>query len=900
VLLACAVVAGGCAAGQAFRQGEAATKRGDLDQAVAAYRRAAQTDPDNPRYKITLERAMQAASRYHLDRAREFERQDQLEAALSEYKLAAENDPSNRGVATKIASMEKTIRDKIEAERPKPAGQQLREQARAASAAPILNPASRQPRDWTFNNVGFKDILNFIGDASGINVSYDREVVDRPTTLQLNGATVEQAINQVMAMNQLSYKVVNERSIFVFADTPAKHTQYDEQVIRTFYVQHADVTELTQLLSSIIRLPNIAVQPAISFSKAANSMTIRASTTIMAILERVIEQNDKPRAEIVFDIEVLEVDRERAKTYGLNLSQFAIGGVFSPEVSPSATTTPSAGTGTTTTPTTGATTTATGTSTAPDQLKSPPPFNLNTISRGISTADFYLAVPTAVMRALESDTKTRLLAKPQLRGAEGAKLTLNLGQEVPIVTTSYTPIATGGVGTNPLNSFQLKPVGINLDITPRVTLDGDVLIELNVESSSEGTARNVAGTNYPSFVTRKVGTRLRLRDGESNLLAGLLREDESTSVQGFPGAIHVPLLSQAFSSNDNRRSQIDLIMLLTPHIVRTSEITESDLRPIYIGSQQNLGLGGPPPLIAPTPEPEAQPAAPPGPPRQTTPGAVPGTTPGAPPTTPGAAASPSLTPPGTTLAPPPGASPVPGLVVLPTPAPPPPGAQPVQPPPQPPQPPTPPSPTPEPTTPGAQANQVPGAPPTTSASPPGTTPAITPSPGPQTTPGPAVTPGPAATAPPPPATVAPPEPSTTTGVGSAQVIISPPATSFRVGQGPYTVPLTIVNAARLTTVTLTLTFDPALLRVRTVQEGSFMRLGGAAATFTQQVAPGRVDVTITRSGDATGASGTGLLAAVAFDALAPGTATLSLSGTGTGPGSTAMGLQFRPVTVTIQ
>src|SRR6185369_4947441 len=157
-----------------------------------------------------------------------------------------------------------------------------------------------------------------------------------------------------------------------------------------------------------------------------------------------------------------------------------------------------------------------------------------------------LAVPTAVVKFLESDTKTRLLAKPQLRGAEGAKLTLNLGQEVPIVTTSYTPIATGGVGTNPLNSFQLKPVGINMDITPRVTLDGDILIELNIESSAEGGSRSVAGATYPSFVTRKVGTRLRLRDGESNLLAGLLRDDEQNKVSGFPGAIHVPLLKQVF------------------------------------------------------------------------------------------------------------------------------------------------------------------------------------------------------------------------------------------------------------------------------------------------------------------------------------------------------------------
>ncbi len=873
--LACAVIAGGCAAGQAFKQGEDATKKGDLDQAVVAYRKAAQADPDNPKYKITLERAMQAASRFHLDRARDFEKQDQLEAALGEYKLAAENDPSNRGIASKIATMEKALRDRAEAERPKPPGQQLREQARAASAVPTLNPASRQPRDWIFNNVGFKDILNFIGDASGINISYDREVVDRATTLQLNGATVEQAIGQVMAMNQLSYKVVNERSIFVFADTPAKHTQYDEQVIRTFYIQHADVTELSQLLSSIIRLPNIAVQPAISFSKAANSMTIRASTTMMAILERVIEQNDKPRAEIVFDIEILEVDRERAKTYGLNLSEFALGTIFSPEVSPSGSVT---NTGTATGVGTGngtVTTTTSGTSTGPSGVKSPPPFNLNTISRGISTADFYMAVPAAVMRALESDTKTRLLAKPQLRGAEGAKLTLNLGQEVPIVTTSYTPIATGGVGQNPLNSFQLKQVGINIDITPRVTLDGDILLELNIESSAAGPDKSVAGTNYPSFVSRKVGTRLRLRDGESNLLAGLLREDESTSVQGFPGAIHVPILSQAFSANDNHKSQIDLIMLLTPHIVRTSEIGEADLRPIYIGSQQNLGLGGPPPLIAPTPEPDVQPPPAPPAPRQTTPGAPAGSTPGAPPTTPGAPASPSLTPPGTTLAPPPGSSPVPGLVVVPAQPQAPVNAQP--------------APPPEPNAPGGQP--VPGAPPSQT---PGAAAAQGAAP-------PAPAPAAAATQPSPSTPAQPaPDTQTTTGLGSAQVLISPPGTSFRVGQGPYTVPLTIANAARLSTVTLTLTYDASLLRVRAVQEGSFMRSGGANASFTQQVSPGRVDVIISRASDATGASGAGLLAALVFDAIAPGTAMLTLSGTGTGPGNTPMGLQFRPVTIAIQ
>jgi hypothetical protein len=523
------------------------------------------------------------------------------------------------------------------------------------------------------------------------------------------------------------------------------------------------------------------------------------------------------------------------------------------------------GTGGGTTPGTGTGGTNTGNSTAPDAVRSPPPFNLNTISKGINTSDFYLAVPTAVVRFLESDNNTKLVAKPQLRGAEGTKLTLNLGDEIPIVSTSYTPIATGGVGVNPLNSFQLKPVGINMDITPvRVTLEGDILIDMTLESSSQRGDVNVAGTNYPSFGSRKVTTRLRLRDGESNLLAGLLRDDERKLLNGFPGAIHVPVLKQLFSNNDEQISQTDIVMLLTPHVIRAPEIKEADLRPIFIGSQGSLGIGGPPPIIAAAPPADAgAPAA------GSQPNPVPGaTTPRAPAAAPGAppTAQPGP-PPGTTFGTPPGTTPVPGTILVPT---------------------TPPPTTPQPQSPGAAASP-----------PAGTTP---PSAAPD-----AGAAAPAATAPPaPPAApnAAAPTPDTqplsSPGIGAAQVILSPPGTTFRVSGGPYVVPISVVNASRLSTVTLTLTFDSTRLRVRAVNEGSFMRSGGVNAQFTQQVSPGRVDMTITRSADATGATGTGLLGAVLFDAVAPGAATLSLSGTATGPGGTAMGLTFRPVTITVQ
>jgi general secretion pathway protein D len=833
LLLVLALGAGGCAAAQAFRQAESQMRQGNLDEAVTAYRKAVQADPDNANYKIAMSRALTAASRAHLEKARDFESKDQLEAALGEYKQASEYDPSNRVATAKVAELDRTIRERIEASRPRPPIVAMRERARAASAEPMLNPASRDPLNIHFNNTSLRDILTFVANYTGINITYDRDVVDRLTTVQLDQVTLEQGLNQIMQMNQLSYKVVSDRSIFIFQDTP------------TFYLSHADATEVTQTLSTVIRLPGISVQPAIVANKTANTITVRATSSVVGILEKIIEQNDKPRAEIVVDVEILEVDRSRTKNYGLNLSEYALGTIFSPEVSPSATTTTTGGGGTTGTPTT----TTTGTSTPPSGAKSPPPFNLNTISRGINTADFYLAVPTAIVRFLESDSHTKVIAKPQLRGAEGSKLSMKLGDKVPVISTSYTPIATGGATVNPLSSYTYQDVGVSVDMTPTVTLEGDIRLDVTVISSTRKADVVIAGINIPSFGNREVTTRLRLRDGESNLLAGLLQESEQVGVTGFPGAIHLPILKQLFSSNSGQYDQTDIVMLLTPHIVRTHEISENDLKPIYIGSQQNLGVGGPPPLIAPQPE-----APPPVAAAPAAPAAVPAA---------GAPGTPQRAPGTPTIGAPPGSSPIPGTVPGPPPA----------------------------TTTPPEPTAVAPPPATPAGTPPGT-PAATPPAEP-----------PAAPVPPPPAPPAAEPaavPTTSPGIGSAQVIITPPGSTLRVGGGPYTVPLSITNASRLSTITLTLIYDPLKLRVRGVQEGGFMRSGGVTSGFSNQVSGNRIDITITRVGDVTGATGTGLLAAVLFDAIDQGTTTLTLSGSATGPGGTAMGLRFTPVTITLQ
>jgi general secretion pathway protein D len=811
-----AMMTAACATGRAFARGEAAGKAGDWEAAVAFYRQALQADPDRPDYKIALERAMVAAAAMYSERGR-LEAAGQLDEALRAYRKAQEFEPSNRQLSVKAATLERTLRDRLEAAQPRPDIERLRQQARR-TPEPMLSPSNPEPLDVNFVNTSMRDILTFIGNYSGINVTFDRDFQDRPITIKLEGVSLAEALEQIMIANQLFYRVLNDRTIIVAADNTQKRTQYEPQVIRTFFISHADATELTQLLLTLLRVAGMAVQPQIVPNKTANTLTIRATNAVVEIAERIIEANDKPRAEVMVDVQILEVSRERAKAYGLDLGSYSAALQFSPESAPSA-----------------------------DSSS----FNLNTISQGISTADFYLSVPAAVVRFLESDSQTKVLAKPNLRGVEGQKLSLNLGEDVPVPSTTFTPLAGSGPGTSPLTSYGYRTIGIIVDMTPRVTYDGDVILEITVENSARGQDTNIAGQNLPSFFSRKVQTKLRLRDGESNLLAGLLREDERQSLKGFPGVMRLPIVRQLFSANDNSVKQTDIVMLLTPRIIRTHDLRAQDLSPIYIGTQSNMAISGPPATIGGSEPsaPDAAAAAVPGGVPAGAAGNVPPVAPIVPPSTATQPAAAPVLPTGSTQRPviPPGSSPIPGMTPAPAANPP------------------------------APAVTVPAAPPTTE--PPA---APTPAPAPVN---------------PPPAAAAQPEPPAV----PARISLSPPS-EMRVGSGPYTIPISIANASRISTVTLSITYNPSLIRVRNVQEGTFMRQGGMAPAFNSQIdeKSGRIDIVVTRPGDKTGASTAGLLAALLVEPVTAGTGSLALSGSATVPGGGAVALQFLPAGITVR
>lgn len=795
-----AALASGCATGRAYVHGQDAAKAGEWDTAVAYYRDALKSSPNRVDVRVALQRAVQAATSAHMLRASQLEAQNQLPGALAEYRAASEVDPANVMAAAKAADMDRRIRQQIEDSRPKSPMDLMREQARKVSPLPQLaiDPRMRLPLQ-TFNQTTVRQVIETICLAAGINVSWDTAsqpdgVLTKAYSVTLSGSTLQDALNQVLSANQLFYKVIDSHTILVAMDQPANRLRLEDQVVQTFYLSHADATETSANMMAVLnQVQGLAIRPVIQPNKAANSIIVRATVPVMQVIERLVRSTDKPRAEIVIDVEILEVDRSTQQQYGLNLSNYQIGMTFSPEAAPP------------------------NTSVGAGFPQTPPPFNLNTISNGVSMADFYLSVPSALVKALESDVRTRVLAKPSLRGTEDKTVLLALGDQIPVPTTTFAPVAAGGLATTPTTSFNLKDVGINLTMTPKVTYDNEIRIDLIVENSAQGPNVSVAGSDLPTFSNRKVTTTLRLRDGESNLLAGLIREEDRKTLKGLPGVTKIPWLRSIFGATDKSNSSSDIVMIITPHIVRGHELSSDDLMPIYVGTNSNFGLTGPPPLIAAPPTTEELAAM-----IAAGAGQTPPVT-GQP--TQGGQGTPAVTTNPAQGAAPPAANRNPNIV---------------------------------PVTPVGGANQ-PANPP--AAPPAGTNPAPRP----------------------------------------AQLTVTPPG-QLQAGGGPYAMPIQIADANQLGSITLTITYNPAVLKARTAIEGSFLRQGGIATTFTPKIdeAAGRIEMTIARPAGSPGISGTGLIGSLVFDAVSAGQANMAITGTATTNTGQIMSMQVVPPQIVIR
>jgi general secretion pathway protein D len=566
----------GCATSAAFHRGRDAEQRQDYDRAVVEYTRALQLAPGNTDARLGLERARLRAAQDHFVNGRRMAALGKFEQALVEYGLAAELNPSSADIDQELRSTRNKLRAKVAVpSEGKTELQTLIDRSRNLAPPGLdLPPGVKMPASLTFRDASSRDVFTSIARFANIGIVFDSTFREVPITVDLRNASLEDALNTVAGVTRTFFRVTAQNTIAVVPDTEAKRREYEEDVVRTFYLSNADLKETMDLLRLVLDARRI------SATTATNALTIKDTPERVAAASRVLTAIDKARPEVIIDVELLEVDRTKLLDYGL---QIASPGSPAPVgIDGSASVTPP------------------GTSSLTLQAL-----------RNLTQSDVLLAnLPSLYYRLLKSDTNTRTLANPQLRTSDGTTAVARFGDQVPVPTTTFAPIATGGTPQQPITAYTYQNIGVNIDITPRTHHDDDVTLVLKVAVTS------LSGSGFgglPTFGNREISTVIRLRDGETNMLAGLIRDDERRTMDGIPGLSDIPGVGKLFAHSQRTASQTDIVLTLTPHIIRVLDLDEADLRAFRVG-RDTLGPLPDLPLL-PLPAPVEAPAAQPPPPR---------------------------------------------------------------------------------------------------------------------------------------------------------------------------------------------------------------------------------------------------------------------------------------------
>ena len=600
-----ALLAASCAASAALHRGEEFERRQEYDAAVAEYAQAVRANPDDSEARLALNRAKLRASLEHFNRGRRLDAVGKYEEALVEYEAAAELNPSSGEVDAAVRETRTKLRSKIAVSRDgKTELQTLIERTRALPAPGLELPENvKMPESLFFSGASSRLVFLAIGKMADVSIGFDTTFREAPVTIDLRNTTLRDALNAVTDQTRTFYRVTAPRTLLIVPDTPAKRREYEEEVVRVFYLSNADLKETMDLLRMVLDARRI------SPVTGTNALTVKDTPERIDAASRLLSAIDKARPEVIIDVEVLEVDRTRLQEYGLQIASPGSPGLNG----------------------------AVGV--APDSVGPPPTISLQSL-RNLSQADVLFAnLPNLYYRLLKSDTNTRTLANPQLRTMEGVTAQARFGERVPVPVTTFSPVAQGGLPFQPTTSFQYENIGVNIDITPRTHHEDEVTLALRVNVQA------VSGVGFgglPTFANREINTQIRLRDGETNMLAGLIRDEERRSLDGIPGLSDLPFIGRVFAHNKTEVTQSDIILTLTPHIVRILDVSEADLRAFRVGRDSGSSLGGDLPPALDIPAPAAPPAAAPAP----APSAPP---PGPAPTIPGTATPaptiPSTTPP---------------------------------------------------------------------------------------------------------------------------------------------------------------------------------------------------------------------------------------------------------------
>ncbi len=554
VVLALAMVAG-CSTGRKAREGQEAFQHENWDAAVYHYLELVAKDPDNLEYRIGLRRARQKAANEHFQRGVTFREIGRLGEARDELQMAIQLDPSHQYGAQLLEEIEAELEVLS-----RPDGRvtldEMKRRAREAKVQPpILDPTSKDPITLVFPKAKpVKEIYAAIGKAYGFNVIFDPKLKDDRIPVELRDVTAERALEIVMQAAGHFYKVLDERSIIVAEDTPQNRREYEDLVIKTFFLSNADVKDVDKLLRSLIEARRLAT------NEQLNAITLRDTADKVAIAEKLIAVNDKSKAEVLVDVELMEVDLANQSELGLTLSSYTF------------------------------------TLAADTALVSPgAPGGASFLSDlgNISRENVFINVPSVILNLIKQSGKASILAQPQLRITEGEKASLHLGDRVPIPVTSFNTGNTIGGNVVPITSFQYQDIGIKIDVEPRVHHNREVTLKLTVEVSQLGDTVPVGPEQEAVTIgTRTITSVIRLQSGESSLLAGLIRHDRTEGQTETPLLSAIPLIGRLFTNKAVRDKKIDLVLTLTPHIIRFPDIDQEDLAPVWVGTESRISFFG--------------------------------------------------------------------------------------------------------------------------------------------------------------------------------------------------------------------------------------------------------------------------------------------------------------------
>ncbi|HTT33435.1 MAG TPA: cohesin domain-containing protein [Methylomirabilota bacterium] len=557
----------GCPKGNTeFNQGVKAETLEDYDAAYAFYQKAVKSDPTNATYKIKLNQTRFEAGESHVKKGLELRKKGDLQSAAGEFQRAQAIDPGSSIAEQELNKTIEMIAEKNRANEATAEPQPESNEPPLAMLPPEIRPASSEPRSLKMSNDA-KIVFDTIGKLWGINMIYDPDFPARRITVDLNNVTLEQALQIVSLESKAFVKPVTENILFVIPDQPQKRRDYDEEVVKTFYLSNTvQPQDLTEIVTGLRQLLDVKRMQQLN---SQNAIIVRDTPDKLMVAEKLIHDIDKAKPEVVIQVEVLQISTDRLRDLGVLPGQSATL-TFNP-----------GGTSTTSSSTTS--TTATTTNLTLRDLKH------------LSTKDYSITLPGATANAVLTDTSTKIIQNPEIRTVEGQTAKLKIGSRIPVATGSFQAGvgvgSTGGAGfVNPLvnTQFTYLDIGVNVDVTPRVHPDHEVSMKVVIEVSSHTSDATIGGITQPVISQRKIEHDIRLKEGEANILGGLFERTDTKNINGWPGLAKLPIFGRLFSDNKTEHEEDEVLIVLTPRIVRMPEWTKANLRPLLTGTETNF------------------------------------------------------------------------------------------------------------------------------------------------------------------------------------------------------------------------------------------------------------------------------------------------------------------------